>query len=194
MMQKILLPLLVVFGFTSCATKSINYVTTFPTGVEVIANELDREMEADIDYQIAFTSLVNLNDLKKSNKFGRVFSESLMTQMEIRGFNVIEYRGDSIVTKNREGEFHLNRARVSSIKDENVLLLVGTYSQMDDSVIVNVRIIQKGNQELVSAASVYMPVKCGPSKCKPVARKTHIVQLIKSDCARGEYCWKDINE
>lgn len=189
MMQKILLPLLVVLGFTSCTTKSINYATTFPTGVEVIANELDREMYVDKDSQIAFTSLVNLNDFQKSNKFGRLFSETLMTQMEIRGFNVIEYRGDAIVTKNKEGEFHLNRARVSSIKDNNVLLLVGTYSQMDDSVIVNVRIVQKDTQELVSAASVYMPVQGAP-----VVKKTHIVQLIKSNCARGEYCWKDINE
>ena len=194
MMQKILLPLLIVLGFTSCATKSINYATTFPTGVEIVANELDREMDADEDNQIAFTSLVNLNDFKESNKFGRVFSESLMTQMELRGFNVIEYRGDALVTKNREGEFHLNRSRVSSVKDKNALLLVGTYSKMDDSVIVNTRIIRRDNQELVSAASVYMPVMCGARRCSKNVDKVHRVQLIKSDCARGDYCWKDIHE
>ena len=194
MMQKILLPLLIVLGFTSCATKSINYTTTFPTGVEIIANELDREMHGNIDSQIAFTSLVNLDDFKESNKFGRLFSESLMTQMELRGFNVIEYRGDTLVTKNEKGEFHLNRARVSAIKDENILVLVGTYSEMDDNVVVNVRIIQRNNLELVSAASVYMPERCGPSRCKPVAKKVHHIELIKSDCARGEYCWRDINE
>jgi len=189
MMQKILLPLLIILSLTSCATTSINYATTFPTGVEVVANELDRGMYGDMDSQIAFTSLVNLNDFQKSNKFGRLFSESLMTQMELRGFNVIEYRGDALVTKNREGEFHLNRARVSSIKNKNILLLVGTYSQMDDSVIVNIRIVRKDNQELVSAASVYMPVKGAT-----VIKKTHVVQLIKSDCATGQYCWKDIYE
>lgn len=193
MMQKILLPLLVVLGFTSCTTKSINYATTFPTGVEIVANELDREMYGDINSQIAFTSLVNLNDFKESNKFGRLFSESLMTQMEMRGFNVIEYRGDALVTKNTKGEFHLNRARVSKIKDKNVLLLVGTYAEMDDNVIVNVRIIQRDNLELVSAASVYMPERCGPGRCDAV-KKIHRVQLIKSDCALAKYCWKDIYE
>jgi len=194
MIKKILITILIIASFTACQNKKLNYAPTFPDSIEIVADELSKEMYGYSDHKIVFTSLVDLNDFKESSNFGRLFSESLMTQMAQRGYSVIEYRGDEIVSKTNKGEFKLNRARVQPIADENILVLVGTYSKMDDSVIVNVRIVEKSNSTLVSAASAYLPTKTSTKALILKDTQKYKVQLVPSTCAKNEYCWKELND
>ena len=194
MILKTLITILVLMAFSACETKKLNYAVTFPNSVEIIADELSKEMGSYEREKIVFTSLVDLNNFKESSNFGRLFSESLMTQMKIRGYNVIEYRGDKIVSKNEKGEFKLNRARVQPLQGANILVLVGTYSKMDDNVIVNVRIVEKKTNELASAASVYIPLK-NSKRPRIIKKKEKFkVQLVPATCAKNDYCWKDLND
>jgi len=194
MIKKILISIVIIASFVACQNKKLNYATTFPDSVEMVADELSKEMNGYENYKIVFTSLVDLNDFKESSNFGRLFSESLMTQMSQRGYSVIEYRGNEIVSKTNKGEFKLNRAKIQPIADENILVLVGTYSKMDDSVIVNVRVVEKSNSTLVSAASVYLPIKTSKKPIILKNKQTYRVQLVPSTCAKNEYCWKEGND
>ncbi|MBU0721287.1 hypothetical protein KJ877_08090 [bacterium] len=192
-MKKILLLLFVLLSLTGCQKKSLHYAPTLPSAVSIVADELSANIIGYGSHKLILTSLVDLNNFKESSNFGRLFSESLMTQMKQKGYNVIEYRGDEVVTKTQKGEFKLNRARLQSIENTNVLVLVGTYSRMDDSIIVNVRIVENDNNQLVSAASAYIPLKSS-SKPKIIKDKEKFrVQLIPSNCSKSEYCWKDLN-
>ena len=119
MIKKIIIALSVVLAFSACETKTLNYAKTFPKSVEIVADELTHGMGITGD-KIVFTSLVDLNDFKESSNFGRLFSESLMTQMALRNYNVIEYRGDAVVSKINKGEFRLNRARIQKLDDKNI--------------------------------------------------------------------------
>lgn len=197
MIKNIIIALAFATLFSACQTKNLNaqlnYAKTFPTGVKIIANELTQEMGKKQE-RIVVTSLVDLNDFKESSNFGRLFCESLMTQMALRGYNVVEYRGNAIVTKVKKGEFKLNRAKVQELKSEDVFVLVGTYSKMDEKVIVNVRIINRETNILVAASSVYFPLR-GSSSEKIIKRKVnHRVQLVPADCSKDDYCWKDLHE
>jgi TolB-like protein len=182
------------FLLTGCQRKSLNYASTFPNSIEVVAKELTRGMTKYKNNKIVFTSLVDLNNFEESSNFGRLFSESLMTQMSSKGYSVIEYRGDDIVSKSQKGEFRLNRARLQTLKDKDIFILVGTYSKMDDNVIVNVRIIDKETNTLVAATSVYIPLK--DTQETKILKKNEVyrVQLIPARCSEADYCWRDLNE
>ena len=174
-------------GFSACSIKkTLPYTTTVPDSIKRIAIELQKDMGGSKNDAIVFTSLVDLNDFKESSNFGRLFSESLMTELSRRGFKVIEYRGDAVVTKIKKGEFKLNRARIQDIEDKNTLVLVGTYSKINDYIIVNVRIVEKDTGVLVAAASTYSPVHKAKNKFS--------IQLVPSSCGNSDYCWKDLNE
>lgn len=195
MIKNILLTISLIVGFSACESKKmLPLASTFPDSIEVIADELQKDIKFYTNETIVFTSLVDLNDLKESSNFGRLFSESLMTQLSRRGYKVMEYRGDEIVTKSKKGEFKLNRARIQSIKNKDILVLVGTYSEIDENMIVNVRIVNKETNILVAAASAYIPSNEAKETTIIEDRDKFIVQLVPSSCSEDEYCWKDLDE
>lgn len=195
MIKNILLTISLIVGFTACESKKmLPLALTFPDSVEIVADELQKDMSIHNNKIIVFTSLVDLNDLKESSNFGRLFSESLMTQLSRHGYKVMEYRGDEVVTKSKRGEFKLNRARVQPIVDEDILVLVGTYSEIDENMIVNVRIIDKDTNILVAAASAYIPSNEAKEATILRNKEKFSVQIVPSSCAVGEYCWKDLHE
>lgn len=195
MIKKTLLAILLLVVFSACESKKApEHPITFDDAVTKVAKTLAHHMSITVDKTIVFTSLVDLNNLKESSNFGRVFSESLMTQLSQRGFDVMEYRGNEIVTKTRKGEFKLNRAKVQTIADEDILILVGTYSQLENETIVNVRIINKETNILESAAGISIPLNKTLESHIISNNNDYVAQIIPSECARDEYCWKDSND
>lgn len=194
MIKNLLMAMIVLVAFSACESKkTLNYAENFPDSVVIVADELDKDMSVNRGETIVFTSLVDLNDFKESSNFGRLFSESLMTQLSRRGFNVLEYRGNEVVSKIKKGEFKLNRAKIQEVDDKNVLVLVGTYSKMDDSVIVNVRVVNKETNVLASAASVYIPLNIAKKSTIVKEKEKFMVEIVPSSCSESDYCWKDIN-
>ena len=182
-------------ALSACSSKKMMpKALTFPDSVKVVADELQKDLGVRKNETIIFTSLVNLNDFKESSNFGRLFSESLMTQLSRYGYSVMEYRGDSIVTKSTKGEFKLNRARIKPISNSNIAILVGTYSKIDKNMIVNVRIVDKKTNILVAAASVYIPSN---EVQKPIIikkKEKFTIHIVQSTCSDTDYCWKDSDE
>ena len=199
MIKKILLTITLILAFSACESKKMMpKALTFPDSVKVVADELQKDLSIHKNETIIFTSLVDLNDFKESSNFGRLFSESLMTQLSRHGYRVMEYRGDSVVTKSKKGEFKLNRARIEPIENSDILVLVGTYSKIDENMIVNVRIVDKETNILVAAASAYIP-SCGIiSSCEETIiikeKEKFSIQLVQSNCSNNDYCWKDLDE
>ena len=194
-MKNLFIAVLILLSIAGCVEKKLEHADSFPSAVELIADQLYLDRDELKKNKILFTSLVDLNDFKESSKFGRLFSESLMTEMKSKGFDIIEYRGNNLVSKNLKGEFRLNRSQTQNLKDDNYSLLIGTYSKMDDNVIVNIRIIDQEDGILLSAASVYIPLLTHNETKKTTHKiKTFHSHIIKSKCSTGERCWREINE
>jgi TolB-like protein len=123
-----------------------------------LAEQIDEYYEGVDPGPIGVTTLVNLDDLYRSSTFGRLYAEQLMSELTMRGFEVVELRhSDAIQFLERDGEFALSRNSFS-VRPMRELggLVVGTYASSQDRVYVNVRLIEPSTSRIVSAGSVEM--------------------------------------
>jgi len=130
---------------------------------------------------ITITSFVDLDNLGKTSQFGRVLAESLYTELFIRGFNVTDYRGQNAISINTNGEFYITRD-VEKLQSEvpNTYIVVGTYSKVDENVVINVRILDNRTGKIVSSArTLYANDDCAIfGICNNAYRK---IRLVKDD-------------
>lgn len=132
--------------------------TDVDAAVAEIANQLLLNIPSNAQKQnkIILTTFVDLNTLAKTSPLGRVISESLIDELHSRNFKIIDFRMQEMLTINKNGEFSLTRD-VSKLKDEvpEALIVVGTYSVIDDSaVVLNARIMNTFTSDVISTAKV----------------------------------------
>lgn len=106
--------------------------------------------------RIILTSMVNLDNLYETSAFGRTMTESLSTCLFRHGFRVAEVRkAPAVFIRNQEGELLLSRDAALLAKSQQVQSIVtGTYSLTPTTVIVNVRLLDAGSQEVLSVAGM----------------------------------------
>lgn len=107
---------------------------------------------------IGITTLVNLDDLYATSSFGRMYAEQLMSELAMRGYDVVELRhSDALQFLSSAGEFALSRD-LGSVRRERRLgaVVVGTYSVSPERVYVNARLLDPSTSMVLSAGSVEM--------------------------------------
>lgn len=127
---------------------------------------------------ISLTSFVNLDDLNTTSKFGRIIEESLLSELFIRQFNIVDFRGQGVISINRHGEFFITRDP-KKLKGEitNSYVLIGTYSHINDYVMINTRIVDNQTGNIVSSArAMYKNYNCNLlGTCRNLNRTIKIV-------------------
>jgi len=145
-----------------------------------LANQLstNNKLQTADTGTITLTSFVDLRKLNKTSQFGRVLGESLFSELFIRGFNVTDFRGQDAISVNKTGEFFITRD-ISKLASEvsNTYILVGTYSKIDQNVIINARIVDNKTGKLVtSARAMYANDDCSLfGTCNNLRRKIKII-------------------
>ena len=102
------------------------------------------------------TTMVDIDDLYQTSRFGRTLTETLATRLFKQGFGVVEIRksGDLLV-KNKKGELVLTRdAALLAKKTDADAFAVGTYAVTTNSVIINVRLLDAGSHRVLSVAGL----------------------------------------
>ena len=161
---------------------------------------------------IIVTSMVDVDNFNQSSDFGRLYSDSMITNFKRQGWNVIDFRGKKIIAKTREGEFYLNRAQLKSTPADSVIF-VGTYgnyyaNEANDKyhtkgLLINVRLLDKETNEVLSASNVQLndmnayklaqqsnctSLECCKVKgCSEEETKFNIM-LEKDDCKNSNRC------
>jgi TolB-like protein len=124
-----------------------------------IIEQIDHYFNGSDPGPIGVTTLAKLDDLDATSPFGRLFAEQMISELAMRGYDVIEIRhGDALQFLPIEGgEFSLSR-RLNSVRPMRELgaLLVGTYSDTPARVYVNVRLVDPSTSRILSAGSVEM--------------------------------------
>lgn len=107
---------------------------------------------------IGVTTFVNVDDLYSTSTFGRMFSEQVMGELAMKGFDVVELRhSDALQFLNTAGEFAMSRDITQVRRERNLgALLVGTYVASPQRVYVNARLLDPTNSMVLSAGSVEM--------------------------------------
>ena len=128
---------------------------------------------------ITLTSFVDLRRLNKTSQFGRVVGESLFSELFVRGFHITDFRGQDAISVNKNGEFFITRD-VSKLSSEvsNTYILVGTYSKIDQNVMINARIVDNKTGKIVtSARAMYANDDCSLfGTCNNMRRKIKIIK------------------
>jgi TolB-like protein len=102
---------------------------------------------------ILFTSFVDLDDLQMSSTFGRLLGEQVASRMAQHGYRVVELklRRDSLIISEGAGEIVLSR-NLENIRNNHdaQAVIVGTYTVVDESVIVTARLLSAVDGAMLS--------------------------------------------
>ena len=144
---------------TQNVTKSHLYAT-----IQDIADQLrnNQRFTTKDTGTITLTTFVELNKFTQTSSFGRILSETLFSELFIRGFNVTDFRGQGGISVKPSGEFFITR-KIDNLKHEipNTYILVGTYTRIENSILINVRIMDNYTGKIVStASSIYKADYC----------------------------------
>ncbi len=158
---------------------------------------------------IVLTSLVNVHKFQETSDFGRLFSETLLSEISKRGYNVIDYRGENVIIQKQQGEFYLKRRASEVKKYASALVLVGTYGKYNNGVAVNTRLLDHSNTvqsssnlQLANSELLTMTNKdncnylgcCEMGGCEKPAVKVaaveppFFVKIVEDDCKTPNEC------
>lgn len=128
----------------------------FGIGEELARQLIANRREGAGEERLIFTTLVNLDDLRQTSKFGRTMSEAMATQLFQHGYGVVELRkAANIMVQANNGEMVLSRdaARLASQYEANAIV-AGTYSMTPKTVIINVKLLDVHSEEVLSVAGM----------------------------------------
>ncbi len=158
---------------------------------------------------IVLTSLVNVHKFQETSDFGRLFSETLLSEISKRGYNVIDYRGENVIIQKQQGEFYLKRRASEVKKYASALVLVGTYGKYNNGVAVSTRLLDhsktvqsSSNLQLANSELLTMTNKdncnylgcCEMGGCeKPPVKVAAVeppffVKIVEDDCKTPNEC------
>jgi TolB-like protein len=139
--------------------------------------------------EIAITSFVDLHKLNKTTNFGRTLSESMFDELFIRGFNVSEFRGQNTLAINGQGEYFITRdVRLLNKSVPNKYILVGTYTNVEDNVLINSRIINNTTGKIVASARAYY--NSDDCSITDTCRKPRKLKIVTDGCSSESSCPK----
>lgn len=127
---------------------------TFNTGIMFLADQLERNVIFDTKTKPTIvTNIVSLSDLEASSELGRLVSEHLRHELQVRLWTVSDLRLQNRITINPEGEFSLSRD-IKKLRENipTANVLTGTYTNTDEGVLVNVRILDLLTGQILSTA------------------------------------------
>lgn len=128
----------------------------FGIGEELARHLIANRRQGAGGERLIFTTLVNLDDLRQTSKFGRTMSEALATQLFQHGYGVVELRkAGNIMVQAENGETILSRdaARLAQQYEAHAIV-AGTYALTPKTVIINVKLLDVHSEEVLSVAGL----------------------------------------
>jgi TolB-like protein len=135
-------------------------VGRFNAEVIFLADQIERNADRkSLDNTFVVTSITNLNNLSETTSFGRLLSENLIHELQVRKWKVFEVRLTKDIIVNNTGEFSLSRD-IQKIRDLYKIggIVAGTYSIAEGNIIINVRVVDINSGIIASSGQIRMPV------------------------------------
>lgn len=110
-------------------------------------------------------SLINEKEISEHSYIGLQIQESFITLGSQAGLNIIEYKTMSSIKLQPGVDVMLSRDLQNLHEKMNAkYFLTGTYSEQENSLVVNARLIELSSQNVVAAATDYIPIVSMRSK------------------------------
>lgn len=106
---------------------------------------------------IAILPFVSLGDKASGTPTGERLSENFIYQMQHQGFNLVDYRAVSLNTSAKDP---LSTASLSGLHNRYRIhfVLTGTYTQHQDGIVINARVLDVTTRQILAAAQTSVPV------------------------------------
>jgi len=133
----------------------------FNSRIILLADQLEQNLTKNVKCcPVVITTFVNLDNIEKTSHLGRLIKENLQHEFLIRKWKVLDIRLSKNLYINKNGEFilsrNINKLKLSNgVKIESVL--VGTYSRLGDSIIINAKLIRVADNTIVSSGQIILP-------------------------------------
>ena len=125
-----------------------------------LADQLERNLDKKyIASPVMVTSFLNLDNLKETSGLGRLLAESLIHELHIRRWKVIDARLVKDIIINTQGEFALSRDIKNIKASYNVTgIVTGTYTVTESAVIVNAKVMDIDSGVITSSGQISIPL------------------------------------
>ncbi|WP_372761900.1 FlgO family outer membrane protein [Pseudoalteromonas sp.] len=101
--------------------------------------------------------------------------ESLLTQFTQLGYHTVEYRLTNSLTLNRHADSALSRELAELRERQNIdLIITGTVTRQQHAYIVNARLVNINNNQVLSAGSTEIPINVMWGSEKVQQRESHL--------------------
>jgi len=165
-MKKLILPVLLAAAMlTGCQSFSgeqekipeVHLIALNYDAVEALIKNLKEPLVYKRPVIVA--TLVNVDVLTESSRFGRITSEQISAKLSNMGFSPVELklRGDLFITQTA-GELLLSReVREVSRSHAAQAVIVGTYAVANRKVYVNLKIVDADGNKIIAAHDYVVP-------------------------------------
>ena len=123
-----------------------------------LADQIHAYFRGNLSGPIAVTTFVDIDNLYETSTFGRLLAEQMMSELSMRGYNIIELRqAEALQIMHDRGEFGLSRDLATLKKNQDLsAIVVGTYTASQGRVYINCRVIDPASSMIASVGSVEM--------------------------------------
>lgn len=149
---------------TKPAQEDANWQPSLSTAAWEMIQRLRVAMPQGLNDDLAFypcivTTLVDIDDLEKTGRFGRMFAELLGAELSSQGGRVFDIRpASSLFVQKQHGETILSRDPHEIMKEVPIrAILAGTYSMGERTLYLNIRLIELPSRRILSSASLEYP-------------------------------------
>lgn len=132
----------------------------FNSKIIFLADQLERNIQhKNLLPAVLASTFVNLDNLDDTSPLGRLITENLIHELQVRHWNVYDIRLSKAVAVNPAGEFVLTRdPKLLEYQYLVAGVLAGTYSITDNEVFVNARVIDVNTGVVVSSGQISLPI------------------------------------
>lgn len=127
---------------------------------EQIAMKLMANLAAEPEQvRLAVTSFVDLdNNLQQASRFGNQLAESMLTEIQAFGLNVVDHKVMPVVHIDGNGDYTYSRDVTQLNPQGNInAVLSGTLLYKPNGVVVNSRITNLNDQRILASAKYTIP-------------------------------------
>lgn len=126
-----------------------------------ISDQLAQNKDIDniSESTIAITSIVDVENMKDTNKIGVSLAEHMIHELQIRGFKVIDFKLMPAIQVGDDGDYTFSRKVEELRKKHNInYVFSGTFTKHTDGMLINARILDMESSIVTSSAQAFIPV------------------------------------